>query len=399
MLGGITYTVLMGLPPLPLPPPLLTALQKLEVETSTEMASVFRLRFGMAQNGFGDWDVLMPQYEETLFRPLTLVQIRVKVGIAIPIAIINGYITSQRVLYDDEGGASAMEITGMDATVLMNLQEKFYPWPSSPPLYDGGIAMAIFAQNGIVATPATVSASIPFNLDPTEFTQQRGTDIRFLRRLAQRNGFDCYVQPQPQSGIDFGYFGPPKNIPGMQQAVLNVKMGAETNVSEFKIRYDMVKPTMAMAAGVDVMTRTPTAAVSLAPSVSPPPAGGLYPLGVPMGVQHATLRALAGAHPPPQVLPAETGQMALPGLAVVNQAIANRSSWAVVAEGTANSDAGVLFPGGTVNIRGAGLAFNGAYYVTRVSHTFDCGAYTQKFEARRNAIGMTGAEVYVQLPV
>src|SRR6185437_4684798 len=99
----------MGLPPLPLPPPLLNALQKIEVETSTEMASVFRLRFGISQTDFGDWDLLMPQYEETLFRPLTQVQIRVKVGIAIPVALINGYITSQRVLYDDEGGASAME--------------------------------------------------------------------------------------------------------------------------------------------------------------------------------------------------------------------------------------------------------------------------------------------------
>jgi len=117
-----------------------------------------------------------------------------------------------------------------------------------------------------------------------------------------------------------------------------------------------------------------------------------------MGVQDATVRALSGPHLPPMVLPAETGQMSAPGLAVVTQAITNRASWAVVAEGTANADAGVLAAGDTVNIRGAGLAFNGAYYVTRVSHLFDCGAYTQKFEARRNAIGMTGAEVYAQPP-
>ena len=103
MLGGITYTVLAGMPLLPMPKPLMDALQKIEVETSTEMASVFRLRFGLSQNKFGDWDLIMPQYEETLFRPLTPVQIRVKVGVAIPMAIINGYITSQRVLYDEVG--------------------------------------------------------------------------------------------------------------------------------------------------------------------------------------------------------------------------------------------------------------------------------------------------------
>jgi|SRR5579859_831990 len=390
MLGGTTYTVLIGLPPVPLPPPLLNVLQKIEVETSTEMASVFRLRFGMARTDFGDWDVIMPQYEELFFRPMTPVQIRVKVGIEIPKAVINGYVTHQQVLYDDEGGASAMEISGMDATMMMNLQEKVVPWPMPN---DGAIAAAIFGQYGILPI---VSPSLPFNLDPTDMTVQRGTDIRFLRRLAQRNGFECFVQPQEQIGTDFGYFGPPTNITGTQEAVLNIKMGAETNVSEFKIRYEMMKPTMALSAGMDVMTRTPTFAVSTAPTVTPPPNAGLYPLGVPMGVENATLRALAGAHPPPMVLPAQTGQMALPALQIVTQAIANRSSWAVVAEGTLGADVGVLYVGATVNIRGAGLAFNGAYYVTRVSHTFDCGAYTQKFEARRNAIGMTGTEIYIQ---
>ena len=389
MLGGVTYTVLIGMPPLPIPVPLLSALQKIEVETSTEMASVFRLRFGISQTALGDWDLLAPQYEALLL-PLTQVQIRVKVGIDIPKAIINGYISNQRVLYDDEGGASVMEITGMDATLLMNLQEKAQAWPMPD---DGAVAAAVFAQYGIVPM---VTASMPFNSDPTDMTLQRGTDIRFLRRLAQRNGFECFVQPNPQSGLDFGYFGPPSNIPGAQEAVLNVKMGAQTNVTEFKIRYDMVKPAMAAAAGVDVMTGAPTSAISVIPPVTPSPNVGLYPSGVPMGIQDATLRASTGVHSP-IVRPTQTGQMAQPGLSVVTQAIANRSSWAVMAEGTVGPVAGVLAPGKTVNIRGAGLVFNGAYYVTSVSHTFDCGAYTQKFEARRNAIGMTGAEVFVQV--
>jgi hypothetical protein len=378
------------MPPLPIPVPLLSALQKIEVETSTEMASVFRLRFGISQTALGDWDLLAPQYEALLL-PLTQVQIRVKVGIDIPKAIINGYITNQRVLYDDEGGASVMEITGMDATLLMNLQEKAQAWPMPD---DGAVAAAVFAQYGIVPM---VTASMPFNSDPTDMTMQRGTDIRFLRRLAQRNGFECFVQPNPQTGLDLGYFGPPSNNPGTPEAVLNVKMGEQTNVTEFKIRYDMVKPAMAAAAGVDVMTSAATSAISVFPVITPPPTGGLYPLGVPMGLQDATLRAAAGGHSPPKVLPAQTGQMAWPGLSVVNQAIANRSSWAVMAEGTVGPAAGVLAVGKTVNIRGAGLAFNGAYYVTSISHTVDCGAYTQKFEARRNAIGMTGAEVFVQV--
>ena len=46
----------------------------------------------------------------------------------------------------------------------------------------------------------------PVLIEPEGTTIQRGTDIRFLRRLARRNGFDCYVQPEPLSGLDVGHF-------------------------------------------------------------------------------------------------------------------------------------------------------------------------------------------------
>lgn len=391
MQGGITTTLLLGLPPLPAPPPLVQALQKVEIESSTEVASVFRLRFGITQTKISDWDLLELTYQEALFRPLTPVQIRVKAGIGIPVALINGYVASQQVTYDDQAGGSVLEVTGMDATVLMNLEEKVMPWPAMP---DSAIAAALFGQYAIVPS---VTPTTPSLIEPEGTTTQRGTDIRFLRRLAQRNGFDCFVQPDPITGLDTGHFGPPMNLPGPPQAVINVKMGPETNVSEFKIRYDMLRPTTALAAGLDVKTRSPFVAPALVPA-SPPPAGGLYPLGAPMGVENSVLRATAGAHPPPMVLPAETGQFLPPGLLSAAQAVVNRSSWALVAEGTIGPDVAVLHPGGTVNVRGAGMFYNGSYYVTRVSHSIDsCGTYLQKFEARRNATLMTGAEIYVQV--
>ena len=58
MLGGITTTLFIGLPPLPAPQSLIEALQKIEIETSTELASVFRLRFGLTQSPGLDWDLV-----------------------------------------------------------------------------------------------------------------------------------------------------------------------------------------------------------------------------------------------------------------------------------------------------------------------------------------------------
>jgi len=388
MLGGITITLLFGTPPVPAPATLINAMQRIEIETSTELAGTFRMRFGMNQFPGTDWDLVGQQYQDTLFRPFTPVQVRIKVGIDFPQAIINGYVAGQQVVYDDLGGNSSLEVIGMDATMLMNLQEKVMAWPMT----DSDIAVQIFAQYGITPMVSPTLTSISANEGSTT---QRGTDIRFLRRLAQRNGYDCFVLPDPLTGTDVGYFAPARNDGSAPDAVLNVRMGPQTNVSEFKIRYDMTRPTAAIALGVDAKTRTPSAFSAFA-AATPPPLAGLHPSGLPMGLEDALLRSF-GPQAQPVILPAETGQFTVPGLAAATQAIVNRSSWAVMAEGTVGPDVGVLRPGSTVNVRGVGLFFNGSYYVTRVNHSIDIDSYVQKFEAQRNAVMMTGAELFVQL--
>jgi hypothetical protein len=168
-------------------------------------------------------------------------------------------------------------------------------------------------------------------------------------------------------------------------------MGEETNVGDFRIRYDMARPTTAIGSGLDVKTRSPF----VFPALVPASTGGLYPLGTPMGLENSVTRAF-GPMSQPLVLPSGTGQFMPPGLASATQAIVNQSSWAVIAEGTVGPEVGILRPGSTVNVRGAGIAFNGSYYVTRVSHTIDYSSYVQKFEAKRNAVTMTGAEIFIQ---
>jgi phage protein D len=353
----------------PAPPPVVDAVEEIVVESALETSSAFRIRLGIAQNDLGDWRFL----QEDLFRPLVPVTVRVAVGtVPIPEALVTGYVSQQEVTYADEAGSSTLEISGLDATLLMNLQEKVMPWPNLP---DGAIAAAIFGQYAVLPI---VQPTAPTLIEPEGTTMQRGTDLRFLRRLAKRNGFDVYVQPEPLTGVDQGFFRPRQTI-GAPQAVLNVSMGGETNVSSFRIRYDMAQPTGAVAAGLDTMTKAPQPA--LAPVAVQPP----------MGVEPALLRVL----PPPVVRPADTGAMRTAELQALAQGIADRSSFAVVAEGEAGPDVGVLRPGGLVAVRGLGRLFNGLYLLTRVRHTISDDGYVQHFEARRNAVTMTGAEPYV----
>ena len=52
-------------------------------------------------------------------------------------------------------------------------------------------------------------------------------------------------------------------------------------------------------------------------------------------------------------------------------------------------------PGLPVLIRGAGRQHSGLYYVTEVTHTISEDGYSQNFQASRNAVGLTGAEIFV----
>ena len=75
------------------------------------------------------------------------------------------------------------------------------------------------------------------------------------------------------------------------------------------------------------------------------------------------------------------------------------SAWAIIAEGELNAAVyeGILRAKRTVNVRGAGSLYSGTYHVNRVLHTFSGDGYTQRFELRRNAIGLTGAEDFMDI--
>jgi phage protein D len=354
----------------PARPELLEAVQELEVEASTEVASIFRLRLGIAQTRGGDWSVL----EDDSFRPLVPVAIRVQNGMGPPQAVLNGYVSGQEITYADRPGESFLEVTGMDATIRMNLEERVKAWPN---LSDSSIAAAIVGQYGLLPQ---VQATSPSIVEPEGTITQRSTDIRFLRQLARRNGFECYVQPEPFTGLDMAYFRPAQ-LAGPPQAVLSVNIGPETNVSDFKVHYELLRPTTARTNGLEIRSKQ----IQTAEASS----GREIALG--------SERTLARVSPSPVVRPAHTGLSRAADLQTVAQAVVDRSSWAVVAEGRVGPEVGVLRPGGLVNVRGAGRSFNGSYYLTRVLHTLGRDGYLQRFTARRNALEMTGSELYVEL--
>lgn len=357
----------------PLPQPFMQALRLVEIETAVGQAATFRLHFDLSRNFMGDFDVLALD----IFRPLLPVTIRLSALFGLPLCLINGFIRQARMGARNDPGRSTLEVTGMDklGTLMQHIQLPF-TWPNLP---DAAIAAAIFARYAVipvvVPTPPTRTM-----LDTT--TTQREHDAAWLMRLARRTRYEVYVQPDPVLGLDMGHFHPPLTT-SPPQGVLSVDFGSQTNLISFDVNYDMLAPTSVVTASSDPKTRVPVPAVA--------PAG----IDPPMGLEPALNRIL----PPPVELdfggdaanPAEAQTQAL--------ARATRSSRAVRATGQVDGIklARPLLAGLPVLVRGAGREHSGQYYVTSVKHRISRDDYTQDFSAYRNAVGLTGAEVFIDL--
>lgn len=355
----------------PLPKPLIDALDGIEAETSVGQASILRLRFRLSRNLLGDWD---PPIAD-LFRPLTPITVAVSAGLPIPETVVNGYVREVR---QSGGGAqrgTTAEVVAMDASAtIMNLIEQPLPHPNLDPVT---IASTILGRYAITPFPLPTPPTRTI-LDTT--TIQRGTDARMLREMARQLAYEFYLQPDPLAGLDIGHFHPPLTaVP--PQGVLSVDFGTMTNLLDFEVGYDTLQPTGTLSVGVDPNTGAPL------------PVPAVAALQPPEGLEPALMRII----PPPIRRPTARDAANPAELFRQNQAIADRSSRAITGSGSVDSIkyGRMLRPGLPVLIRGAGRAHGGVWYVERVSHSISTSAWTQRFQASRNALGLMGAEVFI----
>jgi hypothetical protein len=355
----------------PLPYPIVHALREIEVETAVGQASIFRLHFDLSRSFLGGFDLLLIE----LFRPLVPIRVSVSAGLGIPQTLINGYVRDARLGARNAPGASTFEVVGLDAlgTIMGHIQQPF-TWPNLP---DSEVARAIFAKYAmlplVIPTPPQRTM-----LDTT--TTQRANDAVYLHQLAARNAYELYVQPDPVVGLDVGHFHPPLLLVP-PQGVLSVDFGTQTNLNNFSVSNDMLRPTTTFAIAPEPRTRVPIPAIG--PASTDPP----------MGLEPTLFRIV----PPPVERPTGTDAAGPGEMQAQALARATESSRAVRAEGEVD---GLkynrpLLAGLPVLVRGADRQFSGPYYVTAVTHRITRDSYTQRFSAWRNAVGLTGAEVFI----
>jgi len=349
----------------------LNSIKRIEMEDHASMADMLRLRLAVAvkEDGSG-WTVL----DDDLFTRLARLTLTVTVG-GKTTPLIDAYVVEVDTEFSSDPNASQLTVTAMDPTVLMHLDEKVKAWPNQK---DSDVASAIFSDSSYRFTPVVDDTGWSRQEDDHTL-MQRGTDIQFLHQLADRNGYECFVELNDAGQVE-GHFHKPKHD-DQPQGTLTTSMGSATNVSTFRARYDMLGP--AVAKGQTLDPDDASAQNSQVDDASQTEGMGDQP-SVP-------------ADRPRKVLLSQLGMAQAGEVQRYAQAVVDRSSWSIVAEGELNTVAygGVLMAKQPVMVRGVGRQFSGRYYVERVLHVIGSdGSYQQRFTLRRNATGLTGQESF-----
>jgi hypothetical protein len=338
-------------------------LLSLEVELDEELAGMFRLTVALQLHADGSWSYLDDD------RLVPWQRVVITAGLASDTEqLLSGYITHLRPCFTDGLDQCQLEIWGMDASVLMDRDDVLRDWPNKK---DSDIAQEVFQSYRL--TPQVTDTGVIHD-EAVSTIIQRETDIRFLRRLALRNGYECFVDGAT------GYFQPPA-VDGSPQPVLAVQFGDQTTVTRFALEVNALAPSNVTMFQVDRLNKQvlDASADSLA----------LRQLGA-----KPISSFLAGDMTPGQVYLGQAVTTGLPEMTALCQELYDRSNWFVTGEGEvdANGYGNVLKPRGIVLIKGVGETHSGMYYISHVTHSFTADGYTQRFTVKRNALAPTGSE-------
>lgn len=357
--------------PLPVPREVLDALTAVQVTHATEGPSGFQLTFTLSARS--------PLH--TLFVlaggaaiPLVRVVIVVTVGGTTEV-LMDGVMTRQEIS-PAEGGTSTVTVTGEDLSRVMDyIDFSGFPFPAMAPELRVLTILARYAVFGVIPQVIpSVLLDVPNPLD--RIPQQKGKDLEYVRELAELVGYVFYVEPGPAVGTSTAYWGPEVKV-GVPQPALNVDMDAFTNVKSMRFSYDGEKRTLPVIFVQNLETKAPI----------PIPVPDVGPLNPPLGAVMPLVKGF-------RLLP-DTAQLSPLGAAIRGMAEAARSAEAVSASGSLDvlRYGRVLKARRLVGVRGAGLAFDGLYYVRSVTHDIKRGEYTQSFELSRNGLVSTLARV------
>lgn len=370
MLKGLHLTMLIG-PGLPLPAPLvlMDAVTEIQV-TNNNTKSGFQITFSVAKNE----NPINQLISIGFFDAISTRVVIIATLNGVPNVLIDGVITQLQSVPSNEASKSIVTITGEDISLLMDLIEITAPLPALPDTAKVYTLLSPFHFLGI--TPVVIPTMVSTISSPTNSweTATKQTPLRYLRNLAQENGYVFQIIPGPLPLQNIAYFGPDVNIP-LPQKALSVNMDAHSNVENISFTTDGLAKKVNIYTIFDEVTKKITIPVPV-PNINilKPPLG-LRP------VQPVMKTTFADAFSKKK-----SGEAAKKILSDLMSSENNPPS--IKANGSLNvlRYNGILRSGMLVGVRGAGIAYDGLYAVDSVTHSIKKGEYKQSFTLSRDGI-------------
>jgi len=366
MASPLYLTLLVGpVEALPAPKPLMDALTSVEVNVSATSKSGFQMSFTLSNNSPLQLALLLSSGAPI---PLLRVILVATFG-GLPQVIIDGIVKHTEVVPDAMQGSSTLNVTGEDLTAVMDLVPfSGLPYPGMTPDLRVLTILGKYAMFGII--PNVVPVMTPDVEAPTErIPSQQGTDLAYIQSLARDAGYVFYIEPGPVPGTNIAYWGPQVKV-GIPQPALNVNLDAWTNVESLNFRYE---PQNAITPIVFLQEEITGMVIPIPiPSVNPldPPLGAVVP--VPQRFEEMQDTA--------KLSPAQAIMRGIARASETSDVVTGDGTLSVLRYGS------ILQARQLVGVRGAGIAFDGLYYVESTRHQIKPGEYKQNFTLKRNAL-------------
>lgn len=367
MFDTIHVTLFVGpmpAPPMPAPLPVVEALRSIEVNSSRDRSG-FQISFSLGKTS----PLHLALLPAGFFDPMLTRVIIVATVRGFPQVLIDGVVTRQEMQPGTQPGQAVLTLTGEDLSIMMDVLEVRMPFPA---MADNVRITTILAKYALLGVAPVVLPPPVLTVDsPTSrFDSQQGTDRAYIKSLADQCGYAFYVEPGPLPGQSIAYFGPDIRVP-LPQPALNVNMDAETNVETLNFSVDGLAKKSTVMFLYDFLTKKIPIAV---------PIPDFNPMHPPLGLRPTPPAHITFAEDTTRLSPTEAAKRAF--------GIMRQSIDAIRGTGTLNvaSYGRALRARMLVGVRGAGLTYDGLYYVESVSDHIKRGEYKQSFQLSRDGM-------------
>ena len=357
----------------PVPPEVIESLVSVSVTETAGQRSGFQLTFNVSKTGVIQTVLLPSGYFEPI---LTRVQIVVSFGGTSKV-LMDGLIARHELAPSNEPGKSTFTVIGEDISLAMDLVDMTgIPYPCMPPEARVATILGMFSMFGFI--PEVLPAVLPEVPNPLEkIPAHVGTGLAYIKSLAAATGYVFYVAPI-ELGLNRAYWGPEIRWSAVQKA-LTINSDGANNVESLSFAFDglagrilyfeVLIPATCIAIPIPVppltITRPPLALIPPIPHKLEK-VEDTVKLGPVMGPLKALSKALQA-----------------------NDAVTGQGTLDVLQYGA------ILESRSLVDVRGAGHAYDGTYYVKSVTHNLKRGEYKQSFSLVREGLVPLGSKVQV----